>query len=81
MATKAVKGVNEDAWNTLKSIASGEGLSMGEFFNRLAGQIRNGGKSQWEKILDNRVEHTGAEWAEIEKRTRHFRKTFEFRRF
>lgn len=82
MATKAVKGVDEEAWNAIKSFAAKEGISMGEYFNELANDLKEvNSKSRWDKILASRVKHSEKEWAEIEKNITYFRKNFKMREF
>ena len=82
MATKALKGVSEDKWAEFKAIAANRDVSMGELFNEAVDALaKEKSKSQWERILANRVEHTPKEWAAIEKKVKDFRKDFELREF
>jgi hypothetical protein len=81
MPTKAIKNIDEDAWNTIKSFAAARGMSMGRYFNELAREIKTKStSSRWEKLLSwkarDRNESVG-----IEKRIKKFRAGFGLRKF
>ena len=81
MPTKAIKDVDEDAWNFIKSLSAEKGMSMGKYFNNLARELKENEKeSKWEKILNWKAEDP-KEITNIEKRVKEFRKRFQFRVF
>ena len=81
MATKAIRGVDEEAWNILKAFAAERGKSMSSYFNELAGEIKTErAKSNWDKILFWKAKDP-KETMEIEKRIADFRKDFRLRVF
>jgi hypothetical protein len=70
MATKAIKGVDEEKWAAFKALAAKSDMRVGEFFNESVEILeRSKAKSQWERIM-----------AHV-KRMREFRKNFRMRRF
>ena len=82
MATKAIKGVDEEKWAAFKAVAAKNNMTVGELFNESVDVVEyRHAKSQWERILANRVSHPKGEWDEIEDKVKHFRKNFRFRAF
>lgn len=81
MATKAIKGVDEDAWNTLKSFAVREGVSMGTYINELAKELeeKKAGVT-WDRILSWKAKDP-KEISGMAKRISEFRKGFGLREF
>ncbi len=81
MATKAIKGVDEDAWNILKSFAVREGVSMGAYLNELAkGLEEKKADAGWDKILSWKAKDP-KETSGMAKRISEFRKGFGLREF
>ena len=81
MATKAVKGVDEEAWNTLKSFAVREGVSMGSYINELVkGLEEKKADITWNKVLSWKAKDL-KETSGMAKRISEFRKGFRLREF
>ncbi len=82
MATKAMKGVDEEKWAEFKAIAVKEDVTMGELFNEAVDVLaKNRSKSQWERILDYVETHKSVLTESDIARMREFRKRFRMRRF
>ncbi|GEM_PF-5711919 len=81
MTTKAIRGVSDEDWIKVKSLASNHGMSIGRFIMKLSGEAENmGNKTRWEKLLSWRAKDP-KEVKGIEKRIKELRKGFKLREF
>jgi hypothetical protein len=82
MATKAIKGVDEEKWAAFKALAAKSDMRVGEFFNESVEILeRSKAKSQWERIMEHVRKHPSKLTDADIKRMREFRKNFRMRRF
>lgn len=82
MATKALKGVDEEKWTEFKSIAASRDVPMGKLFNEAVDVLaKEKPKSQWEKIMEFVETHTSKLTDSDVKKMREFRRRFQMRRF
>ncbi len=81
MATKAIKGVDEEVWNRFKAQATGKGMEMSEYLGYVVEEAeKNETKKWWNDLLAFVEGHKSALTDEDVERMRAFRKRFRMRR-
>ncbi len=81
VAIKAIRGVTEEEWAEVKSMANERGLSIGRYIMKAVREDKKtSNRARWEKILSWKAKDP-KEVEGIEERIREFRKGFGLRSF
>lgn len=81
MATKALKGVDEEVWNTFKAQAASRGVDMAEYFGMIVEDAQKQDTGRWWNDLLSFVKtHKSSLTDNDVARMRAFRKRFRMRR-
>lgn len=81
MATKALKGVDEEVWHTFKAQAASRGVDMAEYLGIMVEETRTQNTRKWWKDLLSFIEtHKSSLTDKDVDRMRAFRRRFRMRR-
>lgn len=76
---KTIKGVGEDSWNSLKSLAARNGRTMGEMLGQVILDYTDRSEDFWKKVLDGERLLSDREADELLEFTKKLRKERGFR--
>jgi hypothetical protein len=76
---KNIKGVDEETWADLKSLAAQNRMKVGEMLREIVKDYKSHSKSFWDDLRAHKAICTPKEYEEIEKRMREFRKEYGWR--
>ncbi len=81
MATKAIKGVDEEIWNRFKAQATRKGMDMSEYLGYIVEEAEKSDTKKWWNELKTFIEgHKSTLTDEDVERMKDFRKRFRMRR-
>jgi len=78
-SVKTIKGINEDAWSSFKSIAAKNNMKMGKLFEEMLDRYKQDSKRFWDEILNGEKILSDKEAEDIEKSIKKLRKEKGFR--
>lgn len=77
--TKTLKGVDDNVWNTFKSISARSNMPMGKMFELMVGEFEDKSRNFWDGIFNTEALLSEDEAKELNESVKNTRKEWGFR--